>query len=130
MIGSDATDWSRWREGIQQYLAKHGYLPTPTAEDLEIPDDLVMDCWQAADTGPEKLRSVCHITDAFGGPAERGAVLLLLWHLTTDKLHPQLPETDETERRATVSRLFADTVLRMPVAEIDEPWRVRTSGNE
>lgn len=125
MRNSAETDWSHWQQQIRGYFESHGFLPTPTLEGLEVPIDILTDCWMAADTNPKELPALCRTQDAVGSPIERAAVVLFLWYLTGDEPYLRLPETEERERREAMASLFEEAVVVLPVDEIDDPRRIR-----
>ncbi|MGB7217799.1 MAG: hypothetical protein WBD07_03230 [Vicinamibacterales bacterium] len=117
--------WGLWQQQISVYLHEHGLLPTLTTEGIDIPFNVAADCWMMADTRPSELPSLCRLTDAMGTPAERGAVILFLAHLSDDEPYLRLPEPEESERRAAVQKIFADAVALLPVDQVETPWHVR-----
>src|SRR5262245_53715318 len=118
-------DWSQWQEQIRDYLRKQGFLPTPTQAGLEVPFDLVSDSWMAADLEPQKLRSLCRLSEAVGDAVERASVVMFLWYLTNDQPYLRLPEDEEADRRGRISALFREALLALPAEELRETWRIR-----
>lgn len=118
---SDTTTdaWTTWQQQISKHLDEHGLLPTPTTEGLEIPFDVVNECWLVADTSPEELPSLCRLTDAMGSVADRASVLLFISYLSNDEPYLRLPEPEESERRAAVRKLYSDAISLLPVDQID-----------
>jgi hypothetical protein len=115
--------WDVWRQQISAYLDEHGFLPTLGTEGIDIPFDVAADCWMVAD--PSELPSLCRLTDAMGAAPARAAVLLFLAHLSDDEPYLRLPEPEESERRATVRKLFSDGIALLPVDQLDTAWWIR-----
>jgi hypothetical protein len=122
---TDASSWALWSQQIQEFLAKHGVLPTPTTGGLSLPHDLLGEAWTAADIYPGQLPDLCRIHGAVGPAAERGAVVLFAWHFAHDEPFLRLPETDEASRHELVEQLLRDAVTAFPVDAINDPWLLR-----
>jgi hypothetical protein len=93
-----------------------------TSTKLEIPFDIVTESWMAGNE--QELAELCRLSNAAGGPAERAATLLFLWHLTTNDPFA-LPEYEQASWKAMLGSANAMALSMLTADDIDEPWWIR-----
>jgi hypothetical protein len=93
-----------------------------TSTKLEIPFDIVTESWMAG--SEQELAELCRLSNAAGGPAERAATILFLWHLTTNDPFA-LPEYEQASWKAMLGRANAMALSMLTSDDIDQPWRIR-----